>query len=50
VIHFIIDYRDTRAAGAEPPDAFRSSFRVLWGPILWSLVTDVIGFYALIVA
>lgn len=50
VIHFIIDYRDTRAAGATPKEAFRSSFRVLWGPILWALVTDVIGFYSLVVA
>lgn len=50
VIHFIIDYRDTRATGATPPDAFRASFRSLWAPILWALVTDVIGFYALIVA
>ncbi len=50
VIHFIIDYRDTRAAGETPQNAFRSSFRLLWGPILWSLVTDVIGFYSLIVA
>jgi predicted RND superfamily exporter protein len=50
VIHFIIDYRDTRSTGASPQDAFKSSFRTLWAPILWAIVTDVIGFISLIVA
>lgn len=50
VVHIIIHYRDLRSEGQQPKDAFRSTFRELWGPILWSIVTDAIGFLSLIVA
>lgn len=50
VIHVIIHFRDERGRGATPTEAFRSTFRTLWGPILWSIITDVIGFISLIVA
>lgn len=50
VVHIIIHYRDVRAEGKNPKDAFRETFRELWGPVLWSIVTDAIGFLSLIVA
>ena len=50
VMHVIVRFREARAQGMEPNAALREAGYVLFVPIVWSCLTDAVGFLALTVA
>ncbi|MGV2333544.1 MAG UNVERIFIED_CONTAM: MMPL family transporter [Planctomycetaceae bacterium] len=49
--HVIVHYRELRTArGLTPAEACRQTFRELWHPVFWTVVTIAVGFAALLVS
>jgi len=47
VIHLVIQFRSNREAGLSSKESLRTAGALLMGPILWSCLTDAVGFGAL---
>lgn len=50
VVHIIVRYREARREGHSPELSLAESVTLLAGPVLWSCVTDAVGFISLMVA
>jgi predicted RND superfamily exporter protein len=50
VIHIVVHFREDRRRGMTPEAALANSIALLAMPVLWSIVTDVIGFSSLMAA
>jgi predicted RND superfamily exporter protein len=50
VIHIVVHFREDRRRGLVPEAALANSIALLAMPVLWSIVTDVIGFSSLMAA
>ncbi|MCA9120244.1 MAG: MMPL family transporter [Planctomycetaceae bacterium] len=50
VVHLIVCFREARLAGLAPREALLRSGNLLAAPILWAIMTDAVGFGALLAA
>ena len=50
VVHIVVHYREDRAAGLSSRDALSKAISILALPVMWTCITDAVGFGSLLTA